>query len=282
MGGKATREWSDTKRKQYGLEGRKQDLVEAREKWALYANQALERAQVKSRIDSRSLKAQGIDRSPQIHVGPTATAMERKGKQTDRGDVNRDRMDLDKLKTQFNQVHTQRKKLLVKDGLKRGHAEKVKSIPDSLPELEAFKQKEIAINHNFDALRVKRARERLDNLTKKAVVRSRDLRESKPVEPQGVLKRFKKSGYDNDLKYWQGQALASDKRLNQLSVRKQALQRWYDKTKAEVIKRIEQHFPELGIKQRQMEVKRDARRAEIKREFANKRKPKAKTKGFER
>lgn len=64
--------------------------VEAvRQLWASMANKALERAGHGARIDSRSLAAQGIDRHPSVHLGPTATAMERRGIQTERGDLNR-------------------------------------------------------------------------------------------------------------------------------------------------------------------------------------------------
>jgi len=41
-------------------------------------------------VSCKSLKEQGIDREPQQHLGPTASDMERKGKNTDRGDLNRE------------------------------------------------------------------------------------------------------------------------------------------------------------------------------------------------
>ena len=64
--------------------------VEAvRQLWASMANRALERAGHGARIDSRSLAAQGIHRSPSVHLGPTATAMERRGIRTERGNLNR-------------------------------------------------------------------------------------------------------------------------------------------------------------------------------------------------
>lgn len=43
-----------------------------RERWEHHANQALERAGHAARIDRRTLEAQGIEREPQIHVGPRA------------------------------------------------------------------------------------------------------------------------------------------------------------------------------------------------------------------
>lgn len=61
-----------------------------REMWATEANKALQRANVQERIDPRSLRAQGIKRMPSVHLGPTATAMERRGVRSRMGDLNRD------------------------------------------------------------------------------------------------------------------------------------------------------------------------------------------------
>lgn len=49
-----------------------------RERWAALTNEALERAGRSERIDHRSLAAQGIEREPTTHLGPTATAVERR------------------------------------------------------------------------------------------------------------------------------------------------------------------------------------------------------------
>lgn len=72
------------------LDDRKTGEVEKiRAAWAELANQALEKAGYSERIDHRSLAAQGEERPPTIHLGPAATAMERRGIQTERGDLNR-------------------------------------------------------------------------------------------------------------------------------------------------------------------------------------------------
>lgn len=56
-----------------------------REQWEEMVNNALEEADSAERIDRRSLKEQGIDRTPTFHLGVEATAMERRGIETDRG-----------------------------------------------------------------------------------------------------------------------------------------------------------------------------------------------------
>lgn len=69
-----------------------------RRTWADMVNRALERAGHNVRIDARSLKAQGVHRMPTIHLGPAATAMERRGIQTERGDLNREREQMPEVK----------------------------------------------------------------------------------------------------------------------------------------------------------------------------------------
>lgn len=54
-----------------------------RERWEHHANQALERAGHEARIDRRTLEAQGIEREPQIHVGPRAQHIDTKVKRPD-------------------------------------------------------------------------------------------------------------------------------------------------------------------------------------------------------
>ena len=52
-----------------------------REKWSADMNHALERAGHDARIDHRSLAEQGIDRDPQIHIGPGSQNAAKKGHQ---------------------------------------------------------------------------------------------------------------------------------------------------------------------------------------------------------
>jgi ATP-dependent exoDNAse (exonuclease V) alpha subunit len=65
----------------------KRDLrVEQRENWETIANEYLAKAGFEARIDCRSLEDQGIDRIPQIHLGPKVCAMMKRGIDTKRGD----------------------------------------------------------------------------------------------------------------------------------------------------------------------------------------------------
>ena len=60
-----------------------------RRAWADLANEYLERNNRPERIDHRSYERQGIDQIPTVHVGVSATQMEKKGIVTERGELNR-------------------------------------------------------------------------------------------------------------------------------------------------------------------------------------------------
>lgn len=77
--GKKNREWND-----------KEVLEGWREQWANHANRALSKEGFTERIDHRSFEEQGIEKIPQIHVGVHASAMEKKGIETERGSLNRE------------------------------------------------------------------------------------------------------------------------------------------------------------------------------------------------
>lgn len=64
---------------------RKERLFEIRKEWADLANQTLEQAGIPARIDHRTLAEQGINRPPQLHIGPHVLEMEAKGIITDKG-----------------------------------------------------------------------------------------------------------------------------------------------------------------------------------------------------
>jgi hypothetical protein len=64
-------------------------LQQWREQWAVQANRSLERAGQEQRIDHRSYAEQGLELLPQVHLGPDASALERRGIQTEKGDQNR-------------------------------------------------------------------------------------------------------------------------------------------------------------------------------------------------
>jgi hypothetical protein len=103
LGEKSDMELSGTARKAKGIPSAKEQIIDLRKEWADMTNRALERAGSGERVTHLSLKDQGIDREPTIHMGPTATAMERRSQdlpkwsrkkmradlKSERGDINR-------------------------------------------------------------------------------------------------------------------------------------------------------------------------------------------------
>lgn len=53
-------------------------------------NRYLEEKNLEKRVDHRSYERQGRDEIPTIHMGASASALERKGIRTEKGDINRD------------------------------------------------------------------------------------------------------------------------------------------------------------------------------------------------
>lgn len=58
--------------------------------WEVVTNRYLEQNGRPERVDLRSFERQGIDLAPTVHLGPAATQMEKRGIQTDLGNLNRD------------------------------------------------------------------------------------------------------------------------------------------------------------------------------------------------
>lgn len=93
----------------------KEKLLEWRENWAKEVNQALKEQGIDERIDHRSYKEQGIEKIPQIHMGHEATAMERRGIKTYKGNINRQiekqNVEIEKLKLQEKQIDDRKDEL---------------------------------------------------------------------------------------------------------------------------------------------------------------------------
>jgi len=86
---KVSREWSPQKRKLNGLCKREEELVNARKEWATIHNDYCQKIGLDKVIDHRSYEDQGIEKIPTIHLGPKATAQEKRGEKSIRGNRNR-------------------------------------------------------------------------------------------------------------------------------------------------------------------------------------------------
>ena len=84
LGDKSAIELSNTKRKEKNLGSTISEINELREVWANIVNNALELHGSHERIDHRSHKERGIELEPTKKIGWRATAMERRGIETER------------------------------------------------------------------------------------------------------------------------------------------------------------------------------------------------------
>ena len=74
-----------------------------RQAWAELTNHYLEKQNVPKRIDHRSYQRQGIELIPTIHMGVSATQMERKGILTEKGNRNREIREQNRLLKEVSQ-----------------------------------------------------------------------------------------------------------------------------------------------------------------------------------
>lgn len=77
--GKKNRDWND-----------KELYISTREAWAEKINKRYEQKGINERVDHRSYDEQGVDKIPTVHMGKTATKIERKGGKSRMGDINRE------------------------------------------------------------------------------------------------------------------------------------------------------------------------------------------------
>lgn len=73
-----------------GIAATPADIRAIRQEWEHIVNRAYERAGLDIHVDHRSHEERGIEAEPTKHLGPTATAMERRGVESERGDANRE------------------------------------------------------------------------------------------------------------------------------------------------------------------------------------------------
>jgi hypothetical protein len=114
-------------------EWNKPELLERwREEWAVQSNRALERAGREERIDHRSLQEQGVERQPQVHLGPHASALERQGVATEKGDHNRLVAEHNAVVVDLEKARQERQALQVEKATQERTATRIKAgwLPD--------------------------------------------------------------------------------------------------------------------------------------------------------
>ncbi|MHA7098833.1 MobQ family relaxase [Priestia aryabhattai] len=116
--GKKNRDWNanfaNAKENNRGYVKNSEGCLSIREQWANYANKALEQAQVNERITHLSHEKRGLETLPMVHLGHVAHDMEKKGKKSDRGQINRERQDYNKAVIDLQAYRQQKEEHLKK------------------------------------------------------------------------------------------------------------------------------------------------------------------------
>lgn len=89
LGNKTALELSNRKLKELDLPKTQDQIKQMRKDWAEHTNRMLEKNGLDLRIDHRSHKERGLELQPTVKMGWQASAMERRGITTDKGDLNR-------------------------------------------------------------------------------------------------------------------------------------------------------------------------------------------------
>ncbi len=153
-------------------EWNKPEMLESwREGWAVHANQALERAGRAERIDHRSLAEQGSERLPQVHLGPHAAALERRGIPTEKGNQNRLVAEHNAVVVDLAKAREERKQLQIEQLVSKRHVARQEQRGWSFEHSKALAQLEY---YNCGGRELNR--DAVDDLHEESTVRLREIK----------------------------------------------------------------------------------------------------------
>ena len=140
----------------------KKELLEQwREQWAEHANKALEREGIQDRISHLSHEARGLEQLPTVHLGHVAHEMEQRGAETDRGTINRERQEYNRLVVDLQKYREE--KQAIEEEMARKQAEKQKEEAFNTPEERVILKEAAKILKAEPSLqRIDERREQLD------------------------------------------------------------------------------------------------------------------------
>ena len=267
--GNKAREWND-----------KALLEQWREQWEQHANKALEMSGHESRIDHRSLEVQGIERAPTVHLGPTATAIERRGAESERGDTNRERQ---QLNAQIIDLAAARTRL-----------EQQKSAPNvSAGDLPDLKKQWVAERaKRFSPIKGK-AERIIAKVEKQQATHGHKLQahdRNRPAAPTGLFKGMKQATYEQAALAWDKTKKQLEKRWHQLRERiirvaeytKEGLDMYPSKGEQMADRKLAREMPELAKTLEQAKAAERDQRREKTREQQTERQKQRQQKGLER
>lgn len=194
----------------------KEFLQSYREDWANKINQKLKELGINQRVDHRSYEEQGIEKTPTIHEGATARNMERKGKVSDRMEINRKIKDINEKINQYN-IEVQK---LKDETIKLNNSFKPKdeliTVQNNIKEIQEYKNEISNVTQKLKD--IKREKEQILTFNKENIMNIEKLKKSILAENErkkslGFLKRKEKQNCDDRINKYSKQVEELEKSL---------------------------------------------------------------------
>lgn len=288
LGEKAAIEWSDKKRKAAGLDRGADEVKMLRQRWETLANAALERAQVAERVDCRSLKDQGVDRVPQIHVGPMGTEQMRRGRPeaSARAVLNLEIKAVNQERHQLQERAAQEQEERQAAQRQQQVIAKAQQDPAGTVALyrKAWQHERTKVTAQAERLRRTAQEQRREALQRLVAHRA-----DEPAPPRGLAKLWRQKQHDAEHDAWKARESAQQRRVASLERRSAWLSGMSNETQQHGLEaspgdrltaqRVERRFPELveaesvarPILEQQRQQERERRRQERQQEREAKR-----------
>lgn len=212
-----------------------------RQRWGELANAALERAGHAQRLDHRSHADRGLmPETAGIHLGPTATAIERKGRTSERGERNRE---IRAAKVEI--IQAQRERKAVGAAIEAEQAKKPRL--EDLPMSDQVKAFDLALNRAAAGRREKAARvaakthERYERRYKAL----HQVHSDRPEAPTGMLATFKQRAYREAADAWRQSYAKAQKLADQAAALRSRVGQAVEKATSWAYDKLRQSHPEL-------------------------------------
>ncbi len=126
--GKKNRDWNadfaNSRENNRGFVKSSENCLSVREQWSNHANKALEKEGVQERISHLSHEARGLEQLPTVHLGHVAHEMEKRGVASDRGTINRDRQEHNRLVVDLQKYREEKQALEQKQAHQQAEKQK--------------------------------------------------------------------------------------------------------------------------------------------------------------
>lgn len=129
-------------------------LMQVRENVAKAINSELKKKGIEQEVSCKSFKEQEVEKIPTIHIGATANAMEKRGIETERGNINRE---IEKANKELEIIRAQERQIKIsiahfrEDIVWNKNHEYVEKIQNQIPKAESNKEELIKLQNELSA-----------------------------------------------------------------------------------------------------------------------------------